>query len=347
MTFLWPSMLFMLLLILPVILLYIGVQKRRQVLGSVFGHADQAATARQNPGWRRHFVPGLFLLSLAILLAALARPQAKITLPRVEGTVMLVMDVSGSMAAEDIEPNRLEAAKNAAREFILSQPETVQIGVISFSGSGFAVQTPTEDEQQLLDAINRLGPQSGTSLGQGILAALNTIAADAGLEPPVQSTPEDSAPRQNQAQPVMTVDDNLLAQLPEGPYPSSVIVLFSDGENNQSINPLTAAQAAAERGVRIDALGFGTTAGTTLEVDGFNIHTALDENALQQITSAAGGSYFNTQNEQDPQKVYTNLSPQLVVKPETMEVTSLFAAGSMLVMLIGAAFSMLWFNRLP
>lgn len=345
MTFLWPSMLFMLLLLPLALWLYLYAQRRRRLSETVFGYSSQAGGRnRRSPGWRRHLAPLLFLLSLGILLVALARPQARLRLPRLEGTVILVMDVSGSMAAQDAEPTRLEAAKVAARAFVTSRPETVQIGIVSFSGSGFAVQPPTDDEQMLLAAIDRLKPQTGTSLGQGILAALNTIAVDAGLEAAEQTaTPAAQDQPQQEAPP----GEDTLVNLPQGPFPPAVIVLFSDGENNQSIDPLKAVQAAVERGVRVDALGFGSAAGAILEVEGFNIHTALDETALQQITQAAGGSYYNLQNEQDPNAVFANLNPQLTVKPETMEITSLLAAASGVLMLVGAVFSMVWFKRLP
>ncbi|NPV75006.1 MAG: VWA domain-containing protein [Anaerolineae bacterium] len=345
MIFLWPSMLFMLLLLPLALWLYLTTQQRRRLSETVFGYSSQAlGENRRSPGWRRHFAPLLFFLSLGLLLVALARPQARLRLPRLEGTVILVMDVSGSMAAKDAEPTRLEAAKEAARAFVTNRPETVQIGIVSFSGSGFAVQPPTNDEQMLLAAIDRLKPQSGTSLGQGILTALNTIAVDAGLEAAEQTA---TPAAQNQFQQELRPGEDLLVNLPEGTFPPAVIVLFSDGENNQSIDPVRAAQSAAERGVRIDALGFGSVAGTILEVEGFNIYTALDETALQQITQTAGGSYYNFQNEQDPKAVFANLNPQLVVKPETMEITSLFAAASGVLMLVGAVFSMAWFKRLP
>jgi Ca-activated chloride channel family protein len=267
----------------------------------------------------------------------------------VEGTVILVFDVSASMGADDVDPTRMEAAKVVAREFVLSQPETVKIGIVSFSGNGFAVQTPTNDTNSLLAAIDRLEPTSGTSLGQGIFTALNTIALDAGLLTAEQPTPESANTASGAGQETQQEtpgEEDLLAQLPEGPYPPSVIVILSDGEDNQSIDPLAAAQAAADRDVRIDALGFGTPAGTTLELDGFIIHTALDEAALQQITQAAGGAYYSTQSEQDPQDVYANLTPELVVKSEYMEITSIFAGASILILLLGSLFSMLWFNRL-
>jgi Ca-activated chloride channel family protein len=345
MTFLWPAMLLTLLAVPVAGGLYLLLNRRRRALAASFGTGPVA----RKPGLRLHLPPLLFLLSLAVILVALARPQAQVTLPRLEGTVILLFDVSASMGAKDVEPSRMEAAKAAAREFVLSQPETVRIGIVSFSGSGFAVQSPTNDANLLLAAINRLEPGSGTSLGQGILVALHTLAVDAGLLAPEQATapapPAGQDPAQ-QGESQGPPDAELLTQLPEGPYPSSAIVILSDGENNQSLDPLVAAQAAAERQVRIDALGFGTPAGISLELDGFIVHTALDEATLQQIAEAAGGAYFTPQSQADPQAVYADMAPELVVKSETMEVTSLFAGAGLLVLLLGSLFSLLWFNRL-
>jgi Ca-activated chloride channel family protein len=343
-------MLFTLLVIPVIVVLYLRLQRRQRVLATSFYSLDSGQPAKkQAPGFRRHLPPLFSLASLAILLVALARPQAEISLPRVEGTVILVFDVSASMGATDAEPTRLEVAKTSAREFVLSQPTTVQIGIVSFSGSGFTVQMPTNDTNALLNTINRLQPTSGTSLGQGILAALNTIAVEAGLttdESASGADPVAGEPAGQEAQASGPPQEDMWVQLPEGTYPSSVIVLLTDGENTQSIDPLEAAQAAAEHGVRIDALGFGTTAGTTLEVDGFSVHTALDEATLQQITEAAGGTYYPAQSEQDPKEVYAGLTPGLVLKPEAMEITSVLAGAGILILLVGSLFSMLWFSRL-
>lgn len=380
MTFLWPYMLYSLAVVIPaVVIVYLRLQRQRRALAANFVHAQSQSARRRGPGLRRHVPSVLFLISLAILLVALARPQATLSLPRVEGTVILVIDVSGSMAAADADPSRLDAAKTAAQAFILSQPSTVEIGIVSFSNSGFAVQAPTNDTASLIAAINRLEPTASTSVGQGILVALKTIAVENGLE--LQSgtesgsgsgtgseqesepTPEDSsgitlvsygstqnAQPQAQAQDTgegTTPEDELLAQLPDGAYPSSVIVLLSDGENREQYDPLEAAQVAADHSVRVDVLGFGTTAGTTLEIDGYQVHTAMDEDMLQQVADTAGGSYYNPEQEADPQAIYANLSPDLVIKTDTIEITAVFAGAGLVILLLGAALSMLWFNRLP
>ncbi len=343
-------MLFTLLAIPVIVVFYLRIQSRRRALANGFSMVSGGqAASRARPGFRRHVPPLLFLLGLVILLVALARPQATVALPRVEGTTMLVFDVAASMGATDVKPSRLEAAKAAAREFVLSQPSTVKIGIVSFSGTGFIVQQPTNDPNTLLATISRLKPTSGTSLGQGIATALYAIAVDDGLVKNQPTPAPDAAaqPTPQAGSPNGPRPDDLLSRLPDGNYPASVIVLLSDGENNQSINPIDAAHAALVHNVPVDALGFGTTAGTTLDVDGFNVHTALDEAALQQITQAAGGTYFPAQSDQDPKQVYAHLTPQLVVKPEAMEITAVLAGASIVVLLAGSLLSMLWFSRLP
>src|SRR5690606_6906080 len=158
---------------------------------------------------------------------------------RVEGIVILAFDVSGSMAADDFAPNRLEAAKAVASEFVSRQPSTVQVGIVAFSDSGFSVQLPTDDQAEILDAISRLRPQRGTSVANGIVVSLNTIAAATGMDP-VVSFDENEPPNLEDIEPTVIVDDN-----------SAVIVLLTDGENNMDPDPLAAAEFAAEQGVRI------------------------------------------------------------------------------------------------
>lgn len=334
MSFIWPEMLFLLLLIPLFAALYLRIQRRRQRFAAAYGSFGLAQEAgRPSLSWRRHFPPLLFLLSFAILIVALARPQSVINLPRVEGTVILAFDVSGSMAADDLKPTRIEAAKTAARNFVQQQPPTVQIGVIAFSDSGFTTQAPTNDQEAILATINRLTPQRGTSLASGILASLSLIDTAAGqgvqtggLTPTQLPTP---------------------TPMPEGSHTPAIIVLLTDGENNQAPDPLAAAQTAADRGVRIYTIGVGSAAGAVLHINGFTVLTRLDEPMLQQISQITDGAYYNAENEQDLNTIYEELDRQLVIKPEEMEITSLFAGASILVLLVGGSFSLLWFGRLP
>jgi Ca-activated chloride channel family protein len=294
---------------------------------------------------------------------AMARPQTVISLPKQEGTVILVLDVSGSMAADDVtlpasaveapseaagdaevKPTRMEVAKAVAQEFAQRQPNSVQIGVVAFSDGGLTVQAPTNDQEAVLSTINRLSPQRGTSVGYGILVALNTIAVSTGQDPLLDSNLTPVPDLGALATPEVSATPT---PLPEGTYAPAIIVLFSDGENNESPDPFEAAQVAANMGTRIYTVGVGSVAGTTLEVEGFSVHTRLEEKALQQIAQIAEGAYYNAQNEEELSVIYENLDPQLVLREEKMEVTSLFAGAGILVFLIGGVFSLMWFSRLP
>jgi Ca-activated chloride channel family protein len=335
MTFIWPLMFVLLIFVPAAVVYYLILQKRRGRIAANFGKFGLVANAAgQRPGFRRHIPPIIFLVGLTILVVSLARPQMMLTLPRVEGTVILAFDVSGSMAADDFQPTRMEAAKKAAREFVQLMPRTVNIGVVAFSDNGFSMQVPTNDVDMINAAINRLTPQRGTSLAHGITASLSLINANKG----------DSAKLYSSLVPTPTTEPT---PMPKGTYTPAVIVLLTDGENNENPNPLDAAHAAADRGVRIYTVGVGSPAGTTLHVNGFTVHTQLDEQTLQLISQISDGAYFNAETDQDLVNIYSNLTPQLQLKPENTEVTSVFAGGSIIVLLIGGFLSLLWFSRMP
>lgn len=333
MSFIWPAMLVLLALIPLSVVLYMRLQRRRRRIAASFGSLGlmrAAGTAgRRELGARRHIPPALFLAGLTVLLLALARPQAVVSVPRIEGTVILAFDISGSMAAEDMQPTRMEAAKAVARDFVQRQPLGVQVGVVAFSDSGFAVQPPTNDQAAVLAAIDRMAPRRGTSLGQGILASLNTLAAAS--ESPRRYSTLTPTP----------------APEPQALNTPASIVLLTDGENNAPPNPLAAAQAAADRSVRIYTVGIGSAAGATLHLDGFTVHTQLDEATLQGIAQLTGGAYYNAQSQEDLRAIYDNLDLQLVIKSEETEVTALLAGVGILALLLGGACSMLWFSRVP
>jgi Ca-activated chloride channel family protein len=226
----------------------------------------------------------------------------------------------------------MEAAKAAAREFVGRQPSNVKIGVVAFSDGGISVQPPTNAQEDILTAINRLAPQRGTSLGSGILASLDTIATARG----------EASELDENLTPVPTP-----TPLPYGTYIPAAIVLLTDGENTANPDPVEAALAAAGRGVRVYTIGVGSAAGTTLTVNDFTVFTQLNEPMLQQIATLTDGAYFNAQSEEDLREIYQNLKVQVVIKPEKTEVTSIFTGISILFMLIGGAFSLVWFSRLP
>ncbi|MGE5073093.1 MAG: VWA domain-containing protein, partial [Anaerolineae bacterium] len=311
-TFIWPLALFSLALVPVFAIVYGLLQVRRRRIIAQYGNLGllQNVSVRRL-GFARH-LPAIFLLAgLTLLLIAAARPETQVRLPRVEGTVMLAFDVSGSMAADDMQPTRMEAAKAAARAFVQQQPTTVQVGIVAFSDSGFSVQVPTDDKDAVLSAINRLTPQRGTSLANGILVSLKAIA----------TANDDSTHFYSPTNPGGTPAPT---PVPAGHYDSSVIVLLTDGENNEQPDPMAAAKAAADRGVRVYTVGLGSPIGTTLHINGFTVRTQLDEQTLQRISQATGGTYYNAESAQDLTRIYANLDPQLVVKPEKIEVTSIF-----------------------
>jgi Ca-activated chloride channel family protein len=335
MSFIWPAMLLSLLIIPLLVMLYLRMQRRRQQMMARYGSLGMVQAAGRPLGRRRHLPPFLLLIGVTILLLALARPEAVVSLPRLEGDVILAFDVSGSMAAEDLTPNRMEAAKTAARAFAERQPASVRIGIVAFSDSGLSVLPPTNDQAAIFSAINRLAPERGTSLAHGIAASLDAIFLDPDAE---------AARLYSNLTPVPTPTP---PPVQPGSHQAAAIVLLTDGENTAPPDPYEAVQLAADRGVRIYPIGIGSPAGATLEVEGFTVHTRLDEATLQQIAEFTGGAYYNAANEEDLRTIYETLNPELVVKSQEMEVTSLFAGASILLLLSGGLVSLLWFSRVP
>lgn len=338
MTFVWPAMLWCLLAVPLLVVLYLWTQQRRRrsfLRYGNFGLVRQAAQGTKGyAGFRRHIPPLLFLAGILILTIALARPQMVVSLPKMEGIVILAFDASGSMSAEDMSPTRMEAAKEVAHDFVERQPASVEIGVVAFSDSGFSVQPPTNDEEAIFAALDRLEPQRSTSLGTGILVSLDTIAKLTG------QAPEDSEDFPPELLPSPT-------PVPPGTYSPAVIVLITDGENTVNSDPLLAAEEAALRGVRIHTIGIGSPDGAVIEVEGFNIHTRLDEPMLQQISEMTGGVYYNAATEEDLRAIYEEIDPRFIITREKTEITSILAGISMLTLLAGGLLSLFWFGRMP
>jgi Ca-activated chloride channel homolog len=348
-SFIWPSLLLLLLAVPVGVLLYLSRERRRAERVARFGWGGALASAAAGGGvapgtsesaggrsrWTRRIPAVLTVLGVTILVFSLARPQSVIGVPRLEGTVILAFDVSGSMAATDVAPTRMEAAKTAALEFIEGQPSSVRIGTVVFSDSGFSTQTPTADRAALIQAIQRLGPERGTSIGRGILAALQVIEAD--LDPSKTDYYRNaSAPPRPEPTPV-----------PAGVYEPAIIMLLTDGENTVDEDPFEAAGAARDRGVRIHTVGIGTPAGTTLEVEGFLVHTQLDEATLQDIASLTDGTYHAAVAGEDLATMYADIGSRLVVRTEPFELTSILAALGFALLLIGGVASLRWFGRMP
>lgn len=276
---------------------------------------------------KRHIPPLVFLVGLAFLLLGLARPEMVVALPRIEGTAILAFDVSNSMLADDFEPSRIEAAKVAAKAFIENRPDTIQVGIVAFSNGGLIVQPPTANKTALNQTIDRLTPQGGTSLGQGIFTSINAIA---GQQIELEQT-----------------EDGSIVPVQIGSFPSAVVVLLTDGENTSNPDPLEIAQIAAEAQIRIYPVGIGSRDGAVIEVDGFSIVTAVNEEGLQNIAETTNGTYYFAENEESLQEIYETIDLQLTVKEELLEITALLAALGLIFMLISGGLSMWWFGRVP
>ena len=336
MQFLWPSMLWLLLFVPALVGAYVLAQRRRQRYALRYASLSLVREAvGRGPGIRRHIPPALFLMGVAVMLVALARPVSVVTLPAQEGTVILTMDVSGSMRADDLKPTRLDASKAAARAFVEKQPQGVQIGVVSFSDNAFVVQAPTDDKEAVIAAINRLTFQRGTAIGRGLLTSRDAIF-------------EESDPEFSSSQPITDAPPTPTpTPLPKGVYEPAVVVLLTDGESNQGPPPLTVVDQIAARGIRVYTVGIGSVEGTVLRTQGRAIRTRLDEKTLKAVAEATDGTYFNATTEEDLQVIYQNLSTQLVFRKQQSEVTAVFTGLAVALSLIGGVLSLLWFNRLP
>jgi Ca-activated chloride channel homolog len=344
MTFVWPTALLLLVVVAGLAVLYVLAQRRRNRYALRYANLSLVREAiGKGPGWRRHVPPVLFIFALAFMAIAVARPQAVVAVPSQEGTVILAIDVSGSMLAEDMKPNRMEAAKAAARAFVEKQSESVKIGVVSFSGDASIVQSPTTDKTLVIAAINRLRPQRATAIGRAILVSLDAIAENQGSEEDLPS----SILQQGQPGATPRPTATPLPAYLQGQHSSASIVLMSDGQNNQFPPPLDVIDQAVSRGVRVYTIGVGSAQGAVVRLQGRAVRTALDEATLKKIAEVTDAQYFNANTEADLRAVYENLTTQLVVRNEKTELTAYATLAAAIFAVFAGAFSLLWFNRLP
>ena len=341
MNFLWQEALWGLLLLPLLVLLYVWLLKRRK---KVAVNWASLAIVREAMGsqraWRRHVPPVLLLLALAALLVATARPTAVVTLPLIEQTVVLAMDVSGSMRATDVAPNRLVAAQNAAKAFVAELPRAVRIGVVSFAGTAAIVQPPTLSREDVVAAIDRFQLQRGTAIGSGIVLSLATIFPDAGIDLS-QITGQKMMPRALGEQPA----EKEFTPIEPGSYSSAAIILLTDGQRTTGPDSMDAARMAADRGIKIYTVGVGTKEGDTIGFEGWSMRVRLDEETLKQVAMATRAEYFYAGTAADLKKVYQSLGTRLSAQKKETEVTALFAALGALLALAAATLSLWWFGR--
>mgnify|MGYP001428316265 FL=1 len=346
MVFLWPSLLWLLLILPLLVLLYLWLLRRRKVQALAY---PGLALVRQALGsraqWRRHLPPLLFLLGLAALLLAAARPLAVLKLPSEQQTIILAMDVSGSMRATDVEPDRLTAAQNAAKAFIKELPRHVRVGVVAFAGTAQLAQLPTQSHDDLLKAIDSFQLQRGTATGNGIMMSLATLFPDAGIDiaalggrQAMRVLPMDQVTRPEPEQKTFT-------PVAPGSYRSAAIIMLTDGQRTTGVDPLEAAQWAADRGVRVYTVGVGTPEGTVIEFEGWSMRVRLDEETLKQVAKVTKAEYFHAATAQDLLKVYETLHSRLTLEKRETEVSSLLALAGALFIILAATLSLWWYGR--
>jgi Ca-activated chloride channel family protein len=359
----WPSMLWLLFLIPVLVAAYILMLRRRRRYAARYASLLVVKEAMgKGPGFRRHIPIILFLAGLGIGIFALSRPEATVMLPSNRGTVILAIDMSGSMRARDIKPSRLEAAKAAAHLFVEKEPRRVRVGIVAFAGTAALVQAPTTNKEDLYSAIDRLYTQRATAVGSAILIALEAIfedekkaQADAlgqSSDPQAQNAqgpqnPQDQSLAPDPNQPLgSTPDQQPPAPVAPGSYNSAAIVLLTDGQSNTGPDPLDAAQEAADRGVRVFTVGVGTPRGDIVGMEGRSFRVALDEETLKRIAQNTAASYYKATDAGELMHVYEALSVRLVMGKDQTEITAVFAGIALGILLVGALLSQLWFNRL-
>jgi Ca-activated chloride channel family protein len=349
MTFLWPQLLWLLLAAPRAVAAYLYALSRKKAAAAKYASLRILREAMQTgPAYRRHIPPVIFLLALIAMLLAIARPAAIVSLPSQHETVILAMDVSGSMRATDVEPNRLVAAQAAARTFVDEQPRSTRIGVVAFAATALVVQHPTQNREDILAAIDRLQLQRGTAIGSGIIVALGTLFPDEGIT--LESAAGGSEARKKPAaasplDPATGTEKPAFTPVPPGSFTSAAIILLTDGQRTTGPDPIEAARFAAERGVRVYTVGIGTPDGEVMGFEGWRMRVRLDEDTLKNVANITRGQYFYAGNAADLKKVYRGLNSRFVLEKKETEVTALFSAIAALLAVISAMLSLLWFDR--
>jgi Ca-activated chloride channel family protein len=340
MSFQWPALLWSLLLLPLLVGVYLWLlQRRRKTTLHLASIAVARAALGRGPGWRRHLPPLLLLAAVGVLLAAVARPMAVVRLPSQQETIILAMDVSGSMRAADVQPNRLVAAQEAAKTFVKALPREVRVGVVAFAGTAAVVQAPTLSRDDIVAAIDRFQLQRGTAIGSGIVLSLAAIFPDEGIDLS-QITGQRAMPPGPGDKPKLKRDP-----VEPGSYNAAAIILLTDGQRTAGPDPQAAAHMAAEHGVRIYTVGIGTTSGEVIGFEGWSMRVRLDEESLKAIAGQTRAQYFYAGTAEDLKKVYQGLGSKLIVETRETEVTAIFAAVGALLAVAAAALSLWWFAR--
>lgn len=348
MSLLWPGFLYLLLLIPLIVAVYILSLRRRRRFAVRYSSLSLVREAAKQQSWlRRHLPFILFLFALSGLVFALARPVATVLIPSNKATVILAIDVSRSMCSTDIPPNRLEVAKDAALSFIRNNSAGRQVGIVAFAGFAELIQPPTTDLKLLENAITYLTPARRTAIGSAILRSLDAIAeVDNRVAPSELKSSDQTTPPQTSAE----------------DYVPHIIVLLTDGASNAGPLPVSAAEQAVERHVRVYTIGFGTTNNSSAmncgDDDPFGggfgpnfggggglgggFRREIDEATLTQIADMTGGKYYLASSATELQDVFENLPTYVIATRQTTEISVFFTAFAVLMAVLAITLAFLW-----
>lgn len=347
-TFLWPQFLWLLgLLPLMVLLYWWLLRRKRQASVRLASLSIVREAMGRGPGWRRHVPPVLLLFAFAAMLLASARPLAVVTLPSTEQTVILAMDVSGSMRATDVEPNRLVASQNAAKAFLAELPRDVKVGIVAFAGTAQVVQPVTLSREDLAAAIDKFQLQRATAIGSAIVVALGELFPGQGIDLASLTYDRRNDPFAPQGR---AIDQSRSEAKPfqpvaPGSYGSAAIILLTDGQRTTGVQTEEAAQMAADRGVRVYTVGVGTVDGEVIGFEGWSMRVRLDEDTLKDVAKTTQGAYYYAGTAENLKQVYQSLSTRLTVEKKETEVSGLLALFAALLVALSAGLSLFWFNR--
>lgn len=348
--FIWPQLLWLLLALPLLVLTYWWLQRRRRKVALRYASLSMVREAMgKGPGWQRHVPPVLMLLAFAAMLLASARPMATIALPSQEQTIILAMDVSGSMRAEDVQPNRLVASQNAAKAFLADLPRNVKVGIVAFAGTAQVVQPATLNRDDLVAAIDKFQLQRATAIGSAIVVALSELFPGQGIDLASMTYARNNdpfAPRGRALDTPAATDKVPHEPVPPGSYSSAAIILLTDGQRTTGVEIPEAAKMAADRGVRVYTVGVGTVDGEIIGFEGWSMRVRLDEASLQEVARTTMGEYFYAGTAENLKQVYESLSSRLTVEKKETEISGLLALVASLLVMLSAGLSMLWFNRL-
>ncbi len=345
-TFMWPQFLWLLLAVPLLVAVYFWLLRRKKKLSLRYASLSIVKEAMGTSlNWRRHVPPVLFLLAITAMLVAASRPFAVITLPSTQETIILAMDVSGSMRATDVKPNRLVASQNAAKAFLAELPRSVRVGIVAFAGSAQVVQPPTLSREDLVAAIDKFQLQRATAIGSAIVVSLAELFPDEGIDLAAM-TYGSGKPRGVAIDQTPKKAKKEFVPVAPGSYNSAAIILLTDGQRTTGVDTMEAAKMAADRGVRIYTVGVGTVDGETIGFEGWSMRVRLDEATLKAVALQTQAEYFYAGSAETLKKVYEKLSSRLTVEKKETEIAGLLALLAAVLAISSAALSLLWFNRI-